>query len=113
MASTRSLIKVALDLATKITRDILFGVADVLTSLCQIPQSTKPFALFAFKLQQYFLGQRIRQTKRHEVGGAFPLDVWQIAACVNARAERAGRLVSHSAYAELMARALQAGIRLG
>jgi hypothetical protein len=65
-----------------------------------------------FKFQQHLLGQRVSQTKCNKIGSSLVLHMWQVPARVNACTKRAGSFVPRTAGAELMARSLQAKIRL-
>src|ERR1035441_5915329 len=102
MTSARATVKIAFNLAAKVARNVFFG----------IHEPTQAFGLFALKIQQHFLGQRIGQAKRDKVGSPFALDVRQVTTRVNAGAKPVGGFILRSAGTELMIGAFQAGIRL-
>jgi hypothetical protein len=112
MTSTRTAIQVALNFSAKVARDFFFGVVNGFTSLRKIVQATHSFRFFPLELQPDFLGQRVGQSKRDKVGSAFALYMRKVAPVVNAGAKWIGGFTPHSAGANLMARALQARIRL-
>src|ERR1039458_4098206 len=91
MTNARATVKIAFDLAAKVARNFFFGIVE----------PAQAFGLFALKIQQDFLGQRIGQAKRDKVGSPFALDVRQVTARVNAGAKRVGGFILRSTGAEL------------
>ena len=112
VTSPRALIKIAFHLTAKVACNFFFGIVNGFASLCEIVQSPQTFRLFVFKFQQHLLGQGVRQTKCNKIGSSLVLHMRQVPARVNARTKRAGSFVPRTAGAELMARSLQAKIRL-
>ena len=78
MARASTTVQIPFYAAAKITRDILFGIGDGLSSSGKVIQSAQPFGLFALKFQQHLLGQGVGQTKRDEVRSPFALHVREV-----------------------------------
>src|SRR5437867_6622903 len=112
MTSARAPVKIAFNLAAKIARDFFLGIVDGLAAAFKMLESTQPFSLFPFEVQQYFSRQRIGQTKRHEVGRALAFHMREVAARVNARAKWILNFGLCTTGTQLMTRSLQARTRL-
>ncbi len=74
MTFTCALVQIALNLAAKFAMNFLRLIAASLSR-----QPAQRLSVFTFKAQQHFLGQRIREPERDEIGSALAFDVRQIA----------------------------------
>jgi hypothetical protein len=111
MAGSRSPVKMAFHLASKIPCDFFHGIIDRLASFGRLIQSPQPFVLFLLKLQHDFLRQGIRKSKSDKIGSAFAFHMRQIATAMDAGAKRVC-IAIHTVRSQLMTCAIQAGARL-
>ena len=95
MATARSLIKMPLHFAKKITGNFLLGIAAVASLLNDVIQAAQAFGFFPFKLQQDLFRQGVTQAKGDKVRRAFAFDMGQVTASVNSRAQWLRGLVIH------------------
>lgn len=85
MTFSRALVEITLDLAAQFTVDFFRNFAVGFGR-----QAAQGSRVFMLETQQHLFRQRIHQAERDEIGGPFAFDVGQVAARVNAGAQRVG-----------------------